>query len=52
MTIAQVTVVYLVTRPLHGSEAEVDLVLMQTFLHFLCKSRAHANKFLLNMIYM
>ena len=31
------TIVFLVTRPLSGSEAGVDLVLMQTLLLFICK---------------
>ena len=31
------TVVYLVTRPLNRNEAEVDVVLLQTFLFFTCK---------------
>jgi len=31
------TVAFLVTWPLHGSEAEGDLALIQTFLHLLYK---------------
>ena len=38
------TVVYLVTWPLNGNEAEGDLVLIQTLLLLLCKSScSHAN---------
>ena len=38
MTIYYFTVVGVVTWPLNGSEAGVDLVLIQTSLLFLCKS--------------
>ena len=38
------TVVFLVTWPLNGNEAGGDLVLIQTLLLLLCKSRcSHAN---------
>ena len=38
------TVVFLVTWPLNGNEAEGDLVLIQTLLLLLCKSRcSYAN---------
>ena len=37
VTLTHFTVVLLVTWPLSGSEAEVDLVLIQTLLLFICK---------------
>ena len=38
-------VVCLVARPLSGSEAGVDLILIKTLLLFTCKSCSHANSF-------
>ena len=45
--IGHFTVVCLDTKPLHGSEAKGDLVLLQTFLLLICKSfSCYANQFL------
>ena len=48
--IVHFTVVCLVTWPLSGSEAEVDLVLIKTFLLFICKPCcSHATSLYLHM---
>ena len=45
------TVVCLRTKPLSGSEAQVDLVLIQTLLLLICKSfSCYANQFLVSIM--
>ena len=45
------TVACLDTKPLSGSEAQVDLVLIQTLLLLICKSfNCYANQFLISIV--
>ena len=51
VAIGHFTVVCLDTGPLSGSEAQGDLVLIQTLLFLICKSfSCYANKFLVSII--